>query len=134
MTDDDLQLKWHRAACQELEARVKDRRFLVWVTVETGQAEGGPPTPPEQLDAQAWEAVAESVEEWLSTLDQSKVDRDNHPTHEVKIADRRLELSAAPKKSKRHGTGSLIANPFPGIATFTGSYSAGPAEPFDAED
>ena len=135
MSDDDLQHTWHRAACQELEGRVEGRKFLIWVTVEPGQGEGGSaPTAPEDVNPQAWEAVAESVETWLESLNPATVDKDDQPRHDVRIADVRIEVSAAPKKSKRHGTGPLVANPFPGIATFTGSQTAGPAEPFDADN
>ena len=133
MSDDDLQDRWHRALCQELERRVKGRKFLVFVNAATGQGEGGAPTTPEEVDPDAWEALAQSTEEWLEGLNQANVDRDDPPKHELRVADVRFELSAAPKKTKRQGTGSLIANPFPGIATFTGSHSAGPADPFDAE-
>lgn len=134
MSEGDLQERWHRALCQELEQRVKGRRFLVWVEAETGHGEGGPATAPEEVDPQAWEAVAQSTEEWLEGLNQAKTDPNDPPRHELRVADVRVELKAAPKKTKRQGTGSLIANPFPGIATFTESYSAGPADPFNAED
>jgi hypothetical protein len=134
MSDDDLQHRWHRALCQELEQRVKGRKFLVWVNAQPGQGEGGPATTPEEVDPQAWEALGQSTEEWLEGLHQATTDPNDPPKHELRVADVRFELSAAPKKTKRQGTGSLIANPFPGIATFTESYSAGPADPFDAED
>lgn len=134
MTDDDLQNRWHRALCPQLEQRVKGRKFLVSVNAEPGQGDGGAQATPEEVDPAAWEALAQSTEEWLESLDQAHVDKDDPPKHELRIADVRFELSAAPKKTKRQGTGSLIANPFPGIATFTGSHSAGPADPFDAED
>jgi len=134
MTDDDLRDRWHRALSGELERRVKGRRFLVWVNAEPGQGGGGPASAPEEVDPEAWEALAESTEEWLAGLQQATVDPDDPPKHEVRVADVRFELSAAPKKTKRQGTGSLIGNPFPGIATFTGSHSAGPADPFNAED
>lgn len=134
MSDDDLQDRWHRTVCQELERRVKGRKFLVWVNAEPGEGVGGAAATPEEVDPEAWEAAAESIEEWLAGLNQATVDQNDAPRHEVRVADVRFELSAAPKKTKRQGTGSLIANPFPGIATFTGSYSAGPAEPFDAEN
>lgn len=133
MSEADLQDRWHRAVCKELEARVKGRRFLVWVNAEPGQGESGAPSTPEEVDAEAWEAVARSTEEWLEGLNQATVDQNDPPRHEVRVADVRIELSAAPKKTKRQGTGSLIANPFLGVATFTGPYSAGPAEPFDSE-
>lgn len=133
MSDEDLQRSWHRALCPELERRVKGRKFLVFVKAETGQGESGAATTPEEVDPEAWEALAQSTEEWLEGLNQASVDQDDPPKHELRLADVRFELSAAPKKTKRQGTGSLIANPFPGIATFTGSHSAGPADPFDAE-
>ena len=134
MTDDDLHRRWHRAVCNELEGRVKDRRFLVSVAVEAGQGEGGAPATPEEVDPAAWEAVADSTEKWLTSLNQATVDRKDNPTHELRVADVRVELSAAPKKTARHGTGSLIANPFPGIVAFSGPYTAGPAEPFNADE
>jgi len=133
MSDEDLQNRWHRALCPELERRVKVRKFLVWVSAEPGQGEGGAATAPEDVDADAWEALAKSTEEWLESLNQATVDQNDPPKHELRLADVRFELSATPKKAKQ-GAGSLIGNPFPGIATFTGSHSAGPADPFDAED
>ena len=127
----DEQDKWHRAVCNELEGRVKSRTFLVWVNVETGQGEGEPATNPEEVDSTAWEALAESAEGWLEGLDQQSVDDDNPPKHEVRVADLSIELTASPKKTKRQGTGSLVGNPYPGVASFTESYATGPADPFE---
>lgn len=134
MSDENLQHQWHRAVCKELEGRVKGRRFLVWVKADPGQGEGAESTVPEEVDPEGWEALAESTEEWLGGLDQASVDPNERPRHELRLADVRIELSAAPKKTKRQGTGSLVANPFPGIATFTESHSAKPADPFDADE
>lgn len=133
MSDENLEYQWHRALCQELEGRVKGRKFLVTVSAQPGQGDGGGAASPEEVDPEAWETLAQSTEEWLEGLSQAGTDPNDLPTHEVRVADVRFELSAAPKKTKRQGTGSLIANPFPGIATFSGPYSAGPADPFDAE-
>jgi hypothetical protein len=134
MSDDDPGRAWHRAACKELEGRVKDRRFLVWLKAEPGRGEGAAATTPEEVDPQAWEALAQSAQEWLEGLHQASVDPDDRPTRELRVADVRIELSAAPKKTKRQGTGSLIANPFPDIVTFEGSHTAGPADPFNADE
>lgn len=134
MTDEGLEHRWHRAICKELEGRVEGRRFLVWVEAEPGQGESAAVSTPEEVDPQAWEAVAESTEEWLAGLRQAGIDPDDPPRHEVRVADVRFRLSVAPKKTKKQGTGPLIANPFPGIANFTGPYSAGPADPFNADD
>ena len=131
MTDEDLQDRWHRAICKELEGRVKGRLFLVWVKAEPGQAGPGGAATPEEVDPEAWEAVAQGAEEWLAGLDQAAVDPNDRPAHELRVADVRIELAVAPKKTKRQGSGPLIANPFQGVATFTESYAAGPAEPFD---
>ena len=123
--------KWHRAVCNELEGRVKNRAFLVWVNVEPGQTDQGPSTTPEDVDTTAWVALAESAEGWLEGLDQNAVD-DEHPAHhDVRVADLSIELTASPKKTKRQGTGSLVGNPYPGIASFTESHATGPAAPFD---
>ena len=134
MSDEGLEYRWHRALCEELEGRVKGRKFLISVTVQAGQGEGGGGAAPEEVDPEAWETIAQSTEEWLEGLNQATVDQNDPPTHEVRVADVRFELSAAPKKTQKQGTGSLIANPFPGIATFSGPYSAGPADPFNAEE
>ena len=129
--DDDMQDRWHRAICKELEGRVKGRLFLVWVKAEPGQTEPEGAATPEEVDPDAWEAVAQGTEDWLASLDQASADPNDPPKHELRLADVRIELSAVPKKSKRQGAGPLIANPFPGVATFTESYATGPAEPFD---
>ena len=129
---DDRQEAWHRAACKELERRVKGRKFLLTVQVEPGQGEGGESTP-QEVDPEAWEALAESTEEWLEGLNPATADPDDPPRHELRVADVRIELSAAAKKQKQ-GAGSLVANPFPGIITFEGSHSAGPADPFNPDE
>ena len=128
---DDMQDRWHRAICKELEGRVKGRLFLVWVKAEPGQSAPEGAAAPEDVDPGAWEAVAQRAEEWLAGLDQATVDPNDPPRHELRVADVRIELSAVPKKSKRQGAGPLVANPFQGVATFTESHATGPAEPFD---
>jgi hypothetical protein len=133
MSDGELQDSWHRATCKELEGRVKGRRFLVTLQAEAGQGETGKATTPEQLDPDAWETLAKNTEEWLEGLNPSSIDADDPPRHELRVADVRIELSAVPKKQKQGTSGSLIANPFPGIIAFEGSHSAGPADPFDAD-
>jgi hypothetical protein len=129
---DDRQDAWHRAVCKELEGRVKGRKFLLTVQAEPGQGEGGGSTP-DEVDPDAWEALATSTEEWLEGLNPATTDPDDPPRHELRVADVRIELSAAAKKQKQ-GTGSLIANPFPGIITFEGSHSAAPADPFNPDE
>ena len=131
MADDDMQDRWHRAICKELEGRVKGRLFLVWVKAEPGQSGPEGAGTPEEVDPEAWEAVAAGAEEWLEGLDQASIDPNDPPKHELRVADVRIELTAVPKKSKRQGAGPLIANPFQGVATFTESYATGPAEPFE---
>lgn len=129
MSDDDLQDQWHRAAYRELEARVKGRKFLVQMSACLEPGNGGAP---DAVAPDEWQAMAESTEEWLASLNPATLDKDAPPQHEVTVSSVRFELSATPKKAKQ-GTGSLIANPFPGIVTFTGSHAATPTEPFDAE-
>jgi hypothetical protein len=133
MSDDDRRDSWHRAVCKELEGRVKGRKFLVTVQAEPGQGETDGTTSPEEIDPDAWETLAQSTEEWLEGLNPASTDPDEPPRHELRVADVRIELSAAAKKQKQ-GTGSLIANPFPGIIAFEGSHSAGPADPFNPDE
>ncbi|MGI9082415.1 MAG: hypothetical protein ACR2FZ_09060 [Thermoleophilaceae bacterium] len=130
---DEIQDEWHRAVCKELEARVKPRTFLVWVKVTLGEAGQGSATTPGEVDPTAWETVAKSAEGWLEGLDQNAVDDQNPPKDELRLADVVIELTASPKNTKRQGAGLLIGNPYPGVVSFTGSYSTGPAAAFDDE-
>ena len=125
--------QWHRAVCKELEARVKARTFLVWVKVTPGEGGQGSTTTPGEVDPTAWETVAESAQGWLEGLDQNAVDHQNPPKDELRLADVVIELTASPKNTKRQGSGLLIGNPYPGVISFTESYSTGPAPAFDDE-
>jgi len=125
--------QWHRAVCKELEARVKARTFLVWVKVTPGEGGQGSATTPGEVDPTAWETVAESAQGWLEGLDQNAVDHQNPPKDELRLADVVIELTASPKNTKRQGSGLLIGNPYPGVVSFTESYSTGPAPAFDDE-
>ena len=122
--NDDLPAQWHLAACERLEAQVRNRTFFLMVRVDPEQAER---TTPKEVDAGTWESVAESVERWLEGLDPDAIDGDHVPKLEVRPADTLIELSAVPKKRSRRGTDPLIGNPYPGIANFPGFYSSGPA-------
>lgn len=130
MTGDDLTDRWHAAVCRELESRVKNRDFWVWVTVEPG-AEA---TPPDNLAPEAWQGFAEKAANWLGGFSAEKVDPDDPPKHEAEVAGTRVELSATPKKPNRRGSDPLILNLYPGMTYFTGSYSAGPAPELPEED
>lgn len=130
---DELQDQWHRAVCTELEARVKARTFLVWVKVSPGETDADFAGTPTEIDASAWDTVSESAEQWLGALRPGKTGADDLPAHELRLAHVVIELTAHPKNTKRHGTGPLIGNPYPGVVSFTGSHSTGPAEPFKDE-
>ncbi len=124
--NDELAAQWHRAACEQLEARVRSRIFFLLVSVEPAPAERGPATAPQEVDAPAWESIAESVEGWLEGLDPDAIDEANVPKLEVQPGDALIELTALPKKKSRRGAEPLIGNPFPGIANFPAFYSSGP--------
>ncbi len=121
---DDLHDRWHRAACAELEERVQNRTFWLWVRVEEGPSAD---TDPDGLEAETWEAAANEVEEWLGSLDPETIDEDDPPNHVLRPAGVQIELGATPKKPSRRGTDPLIGNLYPGLVYPRGSFTAGPA-------
>lgn len=127
---DELPDRWHVAVCKELESRVKNRDFFLWVTAEPGDEAG----PPEDVDPETWRAVAEDVAHWLGGISADSVDPNNPPKHEARVVTTRVELTATPKKQNRRGTDPLVLNLYPGMTYFTGSYSAGPAPELPDED
>jgi hypothetical protein len=120
---DELADQWHVAVCKELESRVKNRDFWLWVTAETPDEAGAP----EEVDADSWKALGDEVAEWLGGMSADRVDADDPPKHEAQIETTRIELAATPKKPNRRGTDPLVLNLYPGMTYFTGSHSAGPA-------
>lgn len=127
---DELANDWHVAVCKELEERVKNRDFFMWVTVEP--AEGS--SAPEEVDDAGWQALADDVAEWLGGVHPDTADPDDPPRHEATLPAARIELSASPKKPNRRGTDPLVLNLYPGMTYFTGSHSAGPAPQPPDED
>ena len=120
---DDVADQWHVAVCNELESRVKNRDFWLWVTAEPGEAS----TAPGEVGSEAWQALAAEVAEWLGGISADSVDADDPPKRESQIAATSVELTATPKKPNRRGTDPLVLNLYPGMTYFMGSYSAGPA-------
>jgi hypothetical protein len=120
---DDLTDQWHIAVCRELESRVKNRDFWLWVTVEPGDGAASP----DDSTSEDWRAVADDVAGWLGGISADSVDPDSLPTHEARIAATSVELTANPKKPNRRGTDPLVLNLYPGMTYFQGAYSAGPA-------
>lgn len=122
--------QWHIAVCRELESRVKNRDFFLWVTAEPGEGASSP----EDVDPDGWQAVADEVADWLGGMSPDGVDANDPPKHEAQIKATRIELAASPKKPNRRGTDPLVLNLYPGMTYFTGSHSAGPAPDLPDED
>ena len=127
---DDLAEQWHLAVCSELESRVKNRDFFLWVAAEPGEEA----VPPEETDAEAWKALGEEVADWLGGTSADRVDPNEPVKLEVSVGDTRVELSATPKKPNRRGSDPLVLNLYPGMTYFTGSHSTGPAPQPPDED
>jgi hypothetical protein len=115
--------QWHIAVCAELESRVKNRDFFLWVTAEPAEEESSP----EDVGSDGWQAVAGEVAEWLGGMSPDGVDANDPPKHEARVGTTRIELAATPKKANRRGTDPLVLNLYPGMTYFTGSHSTGPA-------
>ncbi len=120
---DELSEEWHVTTCRELESRVRNRDFFLWVSVDPG--EGAPA--PEEVGEDAWRALGDDVAHWLGGISADAADRDDPPKHETRIATARVEVIATPKKPNRRGTDPLVLNLYPGMTYFSGWYSAGPA-------
>jgi hypothetical protein len=101
-TSDEFQ--WHRELAAEVERRVRNRDFFVWLHI-TGRRRGEP------ID---YDAIARELETWLRGLDP-----DSHsplgrgfksmgPTLD-------LEVRAIPKKKDARGSQPLVANPVPAV-------------------
>ena len=127
---DELPDQWHIAVCRELESRVQNRDFFLWVSAQPG--EGAPP--PEEVDAERWKGLADDVAEWLGGISADSVDANDPPKQEAQIATTRIELTATPKKPNRRGTDPLVLNLYPGMTYFTGSHTAGPAPELPDDD
>jgi hypothetical protein len=121
---EDLYDHWHRAACNELEHRVQNRTFWLWVRVEDDPP---PSADPQGVDPATWRSLADGVEEWLEGIDPDTVDADNPPSHQIDPGGAPIELNATPKKLGRRGTDPLIGNLYPGMTYPRESYTAGPA-------
>lgn len=120
---DDLSDQWHIAVCTELESRVKNRDYFLWVTAEVGDGA----VPPEEVDADHWKALGDEVGGWLDGMSVEVVSPDDPPKHEARIQSTRVEVIANPKKPNRRGTDPLVLNLYPGMTYFQGVYSASPA-------
>lgn len=127
---DELSDRWHIAVCTELESRVKNRDFFLWVSAEPS----GDASPPEQLDAEEWTALGQAVAEWLDGMSVEAVSSDDPPTHEAHAGGTLVALTATPKKPNRRGTDPLVLNRYPGATYFQGTYSAGPAPELPDDD
>ena len=127
---DELSDQWHVSVCTELESRVKNRDFFLWVTAEPGEGAG----PPEEVEADEWQAAADGVGTWLGGMTADTVDANDPPKHEAEVATTRITITATPKKPNRRGTDPLVLNLYPGMTYFTGSHSASPAEQPPDED
>ncbi len=127
---DERANEWHIAVCTELEARVKNRDFFLWVTAEPGEGASSP----EEVDSDGWKAVADEVAGWLGEMSADNVDANDPPTHETQLETTRIELAATPKKPNRRGTDPLVLNLYPGMTYFTGSHSTGPAPDLPDDD
>ena len=127
---DDLANQWHIAVCTQLENRVKNRDFWLWVTAEPAEGAGAP----EAVDDGEWSTLGSDVADWLGGMSADAVDPDDPAKHENEVATTRIELSATPKKPNRRGSDPLILNLYPGMTYFTGQHSTGPAhQPPDEE-
>lgn len=127
---DELADQWHIAVCRELESRVKNRDFFLWVEVAPGDGA----SPPEEVDPDGWKVVADGVADWLGGMSADGVDANDPPKHEAQVATTRIEVTATPKKPNRRGTDPLVLNLYPGMTYFTGSHSTGPAPQLPDED
>ena len=96
------EFEWHREVAAELERRVENRDFLLWLNV-TGRRRG------ERVD---YDAIGREVETWLRSLN-----ADSHsprePAFPVYGPTLDLEIRAIPKKPEARGTVPLVANPVP---------------------
>jgi len=128
---DDLLDQWHRAAANELEARVKNRLFFLTIGIDPSQAQGGSTSSPTDVAPETWDTVADGVEQWLEGIDPDVADADDPPSYEARPAETSIELTATPKKPKRRGTDPLVVNPYPSVSAFGGSYTTGPPPEFD---
>jgi hypothetical protein len=99
------EFEWHREVAAELERRVRNRDFLLWLNV-TGRRRGEP------VD---YDAIAREVETWLRGLDP-----DSHSPRERGLQSvgptLDLEVRAIPKKLPARGSQPLVANPVPAVA------------------
>ncbi len=127
---EELADQWHTAVCRELESRVKNRDFFLWVKAEPAEGAGAP----DEVDPDGWKVVADEVAEWLGGMSADRVDANDPPQHEALIETTRIELAATPKKPNRRGTDPLVLNLYPGMTYFTGSHSAGPAPDLPDDD
>lgn len=127
---DELANEWHLAVCAQLESRVKNRDFFLWVSADPGEGAG----PPEETSDEDWQALGEDVANWLGGTIADSVDPNDPAKHETSVGATRIELSASPKKPNRRGSDPLVLNLYPGMAYFTGRHSTGPAHQPPDED
>jgi hypothetical protein len=99
------EFEWHREITAELERRVQNRDFLIWVNV-TGQRRG------KQVD---YDVIGREVEAWLRNLDPD-AHSPQSPAFPVYGPTLDLEVRAIPKKPEARGAQPLVANPVPAVA------------------
>jgi hypothetical protein len=102
------EFEWHREVAAELERRVRNRDFFIWLNV-TGRRRGEP------VD---YDAIAREVETWLRGLDP-----ESHSPLEPGLQSvgptLDLEVRAIPKKQPARGSQPLVANPVPAVPYWT---------------
>ena len=98
------EFEWHREVAAELERRVRNRDFFLWLNV-TGRRRGEP------ID---YDAIAREIETWLRGLDPEQ-----HSPQEPGLQSvgptLDLEVRAIPKKPAARGSVPLVANPVPAV-------------------
>jgi hypothetical protein len=98
------EFEWHREIAAELERRVRNRDFFVWLNV-TGRRRGEPTD---------YDTLAREIETGLRGLDaetHSPMEPGFH-AHGPKLD---LEVRAIPKKPDARGSQPLVANPVPAV-------------------
>jgi hypothetical protein len=96
-------LEWHRTIVDQLERRVQNRDFYIWL--HAGRRRG------KNID---YDALGREVETWLRSLDpDSHVPL--HPGLRPYGPTLDLEIRAIPKLPEARGSQPLVANPYPAV-------------------
>jgi hypothetical protein len=99
------EFQWHREVAAELERRVRNRDFFLWLNV-TGRRRGEP------VD---YDAISRELETWLRGLD-PETHSPRTPGFQSFGPTLDLEVRAIPKKREARGSQPLVANPVPAVA------------------